>query len=247
MESRNRNQTLTPNMKNFKSLRYVTDISSLYSQGKTLGEGAFGAVKRCTRLNTKKEHAMKIIKKSSLNSNKILPTLMMNELDVLKKTNHPNIMSVVEILEDENYYYVITEILEGGELFDRITEVQSFSEKKAAYILKQVLLAINYMHKKNISHRDLKPENILLESKSIDNLEVKIADFGFASFFDPKDGLQTILGSPLYMAPELVKAQKYDEKVDIWSIGVISYMLLSGRSPFPGRDKKEINYMIVHR
>lgn len=149
---------------------------------------------------------MKIIKKTSLNQNKVLPTLMMNELDVLKKTNHPNIMNVVEILEDDMHYYVVSEILEGGELFDRITEVQSFSEKKAAYILQQVLLAINYMHKKNISHRDLKPENILLESKHVDSLEVKIADFGFASFFDPKEGLQTILGSPLYMAPELVKA-----------------------------------------
>lgn len=149
---------------------------------------------------------MKIIKKTSLNQNKVLPTLMMNELDVLKKTNHPNIMNVVEILEDDMHFYVVSEILEGGELFDRITEVQSFSEKKAAYILQQVLLAINYMHKKNISHRDLKPENILLESKHVDSLEVKIADFGFASFFDPKEGLQTILGSPLYMAPELVKA-----------------------------------------
>lgn len=132
---------------------------------------------------------MKIIKKTSLNQNKVLPTLMMNELDVLKKTNHPNIMNVVEILEDDMHFYVVSEILEGGELFDRITEVQSFSEKKAAYILQQVLLAINYMHKKNISHRDLKPENILLESKHVDSLEVKIADFGFASFFDPKEGL----------------------------------------------------------
>ena len=124
MKGKQRNQTLTPNMKNFKNLRYVEDINKIYTQGKNLGEGAFGAVKRCTRLNTKKEHAMKIIKKSSLNKNKILPTLMMNELDILKKTNHPNIMNVVEILEDEHYYYVISEILEGGELFDRITEVQ---------------------------------------------------------------------------------------------------------------------------
>jgi calcium-dependent protein kinase len=156
-------------------------------------------------------------------------------------------MNVIEILEDDFFYYVISEILEGGELFDRITKVKSFSEKKAAYILKQVLLAINYMHKKNVTHRDLKPENILLESKNLDNLEVKIADFGFSCVFDPHDGLKTVLGSPLYMAPELVKAEGYDSKVDIWSIGVISYMLLSGRSPFPGQDKKQINHMIVNR
>lgn len=100
------------------------------------------------------------------------------------------------------------------------------------------------MHKRNITHRDIKPENILLESKELDKLEVKIADFGFSCVFDPNDGLKTVLGSPLYMAPELIKAESYDEKVDIWSIGVISYMLLSGRSPFPGRDKREINRMI---
>ena len=90
------------------------------------------------------------------------------------------------------------------------------------------------MHKKNIAHRDLKPENILLESKDKNNFDVKIADFGFACLFDPHDGLTTILGSPLYMAPEIIMGQNYNEKVDIWAIGVITYMLLSGRNPFPG-------------
>jgi serine/threonine protein kinase len=90
------------------------------------------------------------------------------------------------------------------------------------------------MHKKNITHRDLKPENILLESKDRNNLEIKISDFGFSCFFDPKEGLDLVLGSPLYMAPEIILNKKYNEKVDIWSIGVISYMLLTGRNPFPG-------------
>ena len=146
-------------------------------------------------------------------------------------------MHVNEIMEDHDNYYIVTEILEGGELFDRIIDVKSFSEKKAAQILEQVLRAINYMHKQNVTHRDLKPENILLESKNVDTLDVKIADFGFSCMFDPEIGLDLVLGSPLYMAPEIIKGEVYNEKVDIWSIGVITYMLLSGRNPFPGRTK----------
>ena len=172
---------------------------------------------------------------------------MMSELTVLKKCSHPNIMNVNEILEDNNNYYIVSELLEGGELFDRILEVSKFDEMKAAFIIKQVLLAINYMHQKNITHRDLKPENILLEHQDKDRLEIKISDFGFSCFFDPKDGLDLVLGSPLYMAPEIIKGQKYNEKVDIWSIGVITYMLLSGRNPFPGKNKNEVKYLIVSK
>jgi serine/threonine protein kinase len=93
------------------------------------------------------------------------------------------------------------------------------------------------MHKQSITHRDLKPENILLESKNIDTLDIKIADFGFSCIFDPDEGLDLVLGSPLYMAPEIIEGKIYNEKVDIWSIGVITYMLLSGRNPFPGKNK----------
>lgn len=93
------------------------------------------------------------------------------------------------------------------------------------------------MHKKKIVHRDLKPENILLESKERGKLDVKISDFGFACFFDPENGLETVLGSALYMAPEIILKQNYNEKVDIWAIGVIAYMSLTGRNPFPGESK----------
>lgn len=154
-------------------------------------------------------------------------------------------MSVYEILEDDKNYYIGTELLEGGELFDRIISVKSFSEYKASYIIKQVLLAINYMHQKKIAHRDIKPENILLESKDQESLEIKISDFGFSCFFDPKKGLDLVLGSPLYMAPEIIEAKVYNEKVDIWSIGIITYMLLTGRNPFPGSNKAEVKNMIV--
>lgn len=179
-----------------------------------------------------------------MRSNPALPELMMNELSILQKCSHPNIMVANEMLEDEENYYIITELLEGGELFDRLIELGSFSEQTAAHIVKQVVLALNYMHSQNMVHRDLKPENILLESKSNDEIDVKLADFGFSCFFDPSQGMSLKLGSPLYMAPELVQGQTYNQKVDIWSMGVITYMLLSGKNPFPGRNKQETQRMI---
>lgn len=120
--------------------------------------------------------------------------------------------------------------------------MQKFSEKQAAKILHQVLLGLNYMHKKNIVHRDIKPENLLLESRDLANLNIKITDFGFAKCYDPSnfEGLDDVLGSPLYMAPEVVKKLKYDTKVDIWSLGIVTYILLSGRPPFSGKTKDEI-------
>ena len=99
-------------------------------------------------------------------------------------------------------------------------------------------MALNYMHKKNIVHRDLKPENILIES--LENLEIKLTDFGFATYFDQKGKLDEVLGSPLYMPPEIVMKQKYDAKVDVWSAGVVSFILLSGKPPFMGESKEEV-------
>lgn len=110
-----------------------------------------------------------------------------------------------------------------------------------------MLKAINYIHKLNIIHRDLKPENILLESKKVDNFDIKISDFGLSCFFDPKKGLGDHVGSPSYMAPEIIKGEKYNEKVDIWSIGVITYILLTGRLPFNGKTPDEKKRLIVNQ
>ena len=105
-----------------------------------------------------------------------------------------------------------------------------------------MLLAINYMHQMKVTHRDLKPENILLESKDLNSLDIKISDFGFSCFFDPTKGLNLVLGTPLYMAPEIILRKNYNEKVDIWSIGIITYMLLSGQSPYNGKTKEQIKH-----
>jgi calcium-dependent protein kinase len=149
-------------------------------------------------------------------------------------------MRIFELLEDDIHYYIISELIEGGELYDRICKMKIFTEKSAATILEQILLAINYMHQRNITHRDIKPENILMQAADSESLLLKMTDFGFASFYNPKKGLDEVLGSPLYMAPEIVNRQKYDSKVDIWSVGVIAYILLSGRPPFMAKSKEEI-------
>lgn len=157
------------------------------------------------------------------------------------KSDHPSLMKVFEILEDPGHYYIISELLAGGELYDRILQLKRFSEKDAANIMIQVLRGLNYMHKKNIVHRDIKPENLLLESKDTLNTNLKITDFGFAKCYDPQDGGMTeTLGSPLYMAPEIIKKLPYDSSVDIWAIGVLCYIMLSGKPPFKGKSKDEI-------
>jgi calcium-dependent protein kinase len=109
---------------------------------------------------------------------------MISELQMLQKLSHPNIMNVLELLESNENYYIVTELLEGGELFERLLEVKNYNEAKAAHIMNQVLLAVNYMHRHKMVHRDLKPQNILISN--LEKLEVKLADFGFSCVFDPK-------------------------------------------------------------
>ena len=134
----------------------------------------------------------------------------------------------------------MTELVTGGELYDHVIKVKRLDERNAADVLKQLLLALSYMHSQNIVHRDIKPENILLapeESAQPDKLNLKLTDFGFACYYSPERGLRQVLGSPLYMAPEIVQEKQYDKAVDIWSVGVIAHIVLTGCPPFYGRTK----------
>ena len=133
----------------------------------------------------------------------------MQEMDVLKKSSHPNIMEVYEFLEDDNYYYIVSELLEGGELNARVAKIGCYNEKKAAYILKQILMAVNYLHNNNVMHRDLKGSNILLVSDDLDCIDVKLADFGFSAAFDPQRGLELSIGTLKYEAPEILQRLRY--------------------------------------
>jgi len=166
--------------------------------------------------------------------------MLKNEIQILKDLDHPNIVKMFEFLEDEKRIYIVTEICKGGELFDEILNRSKFDERDAAIVMKQLLSAVNYCHKNNIVHRDLKPENILLEQDR-DLEKIKVVDFGTSLVYDMDRNLDEKLGTAYYIAPEVIK-KSYTEKCDLWSSGVILYILLSGEPPFndPRADNEAI-------
>ena len=185
---------------------------------------------------------MKIVNKKKMMATPVFAQLMEQELEVLSNTDHPHIVRHLDLLEDDINFYIISELVGGGELYDYILKVKRLSEKQAASVIRQVLLALNYMHQRNIVHRDIKPENILIDEKPEqegDSINVKLTDFGFACFFNKEDDLRYALGTPNYMAPEITKKLKYDKKVDVWSVGVVAHTILTGCCPFNGRSNKE--------
>eukprot|EP00347_Sterkiella_histriomuscorum_P020848 403336235 len=206
-----------------------------YSIGTALGTGAFGEVRKCSNRKTGAIRAVKIIRKDSLDAKE--KARFFQEIDILRQLDHPNIVRLYEVFQDEKRYYLVTELCTGGELFDEITNRSNFSEQDAAVIIKQVLSAVQYCHVKNIVHRDLKPENILMDTKN--NNQIKVIDFGTSQKFDPSKKMNQIFGTAYYIAPEVLKGE-YNEKCDLWSLGVILYILLSGKPPFDGNDDKEI-------
>lgn len=150
----------------------------------------------------------------------------------MKKIDHPNIVKLVDIYEDERFWCLVMELMKGGELFDQILEREHFSEVEARQYTKAMIDAISYCHDKDIVHRDLKPENLLLSDNSISEANIKVADFGLARLLDEDTLASTTCGTPGYVAPEVLERKKYGKECDNWSIGVITYIMLSGTPPF---------------
>lgn len=196
-----------------------------------LGKGGFGEVKKVIHKLTNNARAMKIIKRDNVDES--FMAALNSEIKILQMLDHPNIVKLYEVYQDPKNIYMITEYLEGGELFDMILKSRNFNENIAAKIMKQVLSAVAYCHSKKIVHRDLKPENLLLASN--DSFEIKVIDFGLSRTFSPDKSMYSKMGTPFYIAPEVLK-KKYNEKCDIWSCGVILYILLSGNPPFNGKN-----------
>ncbi|CAD8135986.1 unnamed protein product [Paramecium pentaurelia] len=211
-------------------------IGKFYSTGSTLGAGAYGKVWKVTHKTTGLIRAMKQIKKSSLIQEE--QQRLFAEMNILKNLDHPHIVKLYELYQDAQNYYLVTEYLSGGELFERIKAMTIFNEKKAAEYMRQILSAVMYCHEQKIVHRDLKPENILFVNDSSTST-LKIIDFGTSRKYDPSKKMTKKLGTPYYIAPEVLK-QDYNEKCDIWSCGVILYILLCGYPPFIGKTEKEI-------
>ena len=199
-----------------------------------LGSGSYGSVKKVRHKKLKEVRAMKIILKKFDNSK--------TEIDIMRKISHPNIVNIFDIYEDSKKYYIMMEICEGGELFEAISEQGAFTEQDCAYILRQILSAVSYLHSKNIMHRDIKPENIMLTkkiNKKNNRYEIKLIDFGTAKIFKKGKKETKFIGTSYYIAPEVLK-ENYDEKCDVWSCGVIMYILLCGYPPFNGNSNVDI-------
>lgn len=203
-----------------------------------LGSGAFGKVYKVRYIPLNQIRAMKVVKKDSINFQDDNQKFL-KEIEMLMNLDHPNIIKIFEYYVDDLNYYVMMEFAEGGELYDQIYQLQNFKEKHAAMIMKQILSAVCYMHSKGIVHRDLKPENIMLESKATGDFNIKLIDFGTSNFIKKNQKLSMKVGTPYYIAPEIL-AKSYTNKCDIWSVGVILYMLLSGSPPFDGTDDQSI-------
>jgi len=203
-------------------------IDERYEIGNELGRGAFSVVKLATSKRSGKKYAVKIIEKANAGQDM---ARLRTEMEILKSVRHPNIIALKEIIEDDNTLYIITELVTGGELFDKIVELGAYTESDAAELVIKMVSAIDYLHKKNIVHRDLKPENLLLKDDD-DVSEIKLADFGLSKIVGNKVMMQTACGTPGYVAPEVLQASPYDKEVDLWSIGVITYILLCGFPPF---------------
>ncbi|XP_034940146.1 calcium/calmodulin-dependent protein kinase type 1-like isoform X5 [Chelonus insularis] len=206
----------------------MSSVDEKYILKELLGTGAFSEV----RLAESKEkpgqmYAVKIIDKKALKGKE---DSLENEIRVLRRLTHPNIVQLLETFEDKHKVYLVMELVTGGELFDRIVEKGSYTEKDASGLIRQVLEAVDYMHEQGVVHRDLKPENLLYYSPDEDS-KIMISDFGLSKMED-SGIMATACGTPGYVAPEVLAQKPYGKAVDVWSIGVISYILLCGYPPF---------------
>ncbi|XP_039546074.1 MAP/microtubule affinity-regulating kinase 3 isoform X4 [Pimephales promelas] len=207
---------------------------------KTIGKGNFAKVKLARHILTGREVAIKIIDKTQLNPTSLQK--LFREVRIMKILNHPNIVKLFEVIETDKTLYLVMEYASGGEVFDYLVAHGRMKEKEARAKFRQIVSAVQYCHQKHIVHRDLKAENLLLDA----DMNIKIADFGFSNEFTIGNKLDTFCGSPPYAAPELFQGKKYDgPEVDVWSLGVILYTLVSGSLPFDGQNLKELRERVL--
>jgi len=210
-----------------------------YKFDRILGKGAFGTVRKAVNKTTGEQFAAKIIDKKKIKSE--FKTLLEREIQVMSRLNHPNIVLLEACYDTPKKVILIMELVSGGELFqDILSRQEPYYERDAADIVRQLFSALEYMHSLGIAHRDLKPENLLLSS---DKKTIKISDFGFSK--EEGDTLKTACGTALYVAPEVLTDMQYDTSCDVWSIGVITYILLSAHIPFDGSNEQEIFQKIM--
>uniref|UniRef100_A0A4W4ECP2 non-specific serine/threonine protein kinase n=1 Tax=Electrophorus electricus TaxID=8005 RepID=A0A4W4ECP2_ELEEL len=208
---------------------------------KTIGKGNFAKVKLARHILTGREVSSEIWGLRFLLPS-LLTSILHLEVRIMKILNHPNIVKLFEVIETEKTLFLVMEYASGGEVFDYLVAHGRMKEKEARAKFRQIVSAVQYCHQKHIVHRDLKAENLLLDA----DMNIKIADFGFSNEFTVGNKLDTFCGSPPYAAPELFQGKKYDgPEVDVWSLGVILYTLVSGSLPFDGQNLKELRERVL--
>ncbi|KAG1934857.1 death-associated protein kinase 3 [Pimephales promelas] len=217
------------------------DVELCYEMGEELGSGQFAIVRKCKEKSSGTEYAAKFIKKRRLSSSRrgVSREEIEREVNILREIQHSNIITLHDIFENKTDVILILELVSGGELFDFLAEKESLTEEEATQFLKQILDGVFYLHSKRIAHFDLKPENIMLLDKNVPNPRIKLIDFGIAHQIKDGNEFKNIFGTPEFVAPEIVNYEPLGLEADMWSIGVITYILLSGASPFLGETKQE--------
>lgn len=213
-----------------------SDLENAYKMTRDLGSGNFAVVKEAIRKKDGEKVAIKIINKALCEGKE---DMIETEVAILRKVRHPNIVGLYEDFDTKDKLYLVLQLVTGGELFDRIVEEGQFTEKDASRIVKQMTSAIDYLHDMGIVHRDLKPENLLFKTDAAD-ADIMVADFGLSKLVNDATVLNTACGTPNYVAPEILKQAGYSMPVDMWSLGVITYILLCGYPPFYDESDPEL-------
>ena len=229
---------------NLKKATGYTNLLDIYDVKEKLGNGKFGLVKLGINKHTKEKVAIKIMNKKKIDSSDI--ELMRTEIEILKICQHPNIIRLYDIFENIDYIYIIMEYCPGGDLFSYLEQRKfKISEERAAIIMNKICEAVFYFQSYfGVIHRDLKPENVLLTSSS-DDSDIRILDFGLSKISTPNEKCTEPYGTLTYCAPEIILDEPYNKEVDMWSIGVMTYLMISGRLPFNGEDENKIAREIV--
>ncbi|XP_015199198.1 death-associated protein kinase 3 [Lepisosteus oculatus] len=216
-------------------------VEEFYEIGEELGSGQFAIVRRCREKSTGQEYAAKFIKKRQSRASRrgVRREEIEREVGILQHLQHPNIVTLHDVFENRTDVVLILELVSGGELFDFLAQKESLSEEEATQFIKQILDGVHYLHTRKIAHFDLKPENIMLLDKNVPLPRIKLIDFGLAHKIEDGVEFKNIFGTPEFVAPEIVNYEPLGLAADMWSIGVITYILLSGASPFLGESKQE--------
>jgi len=220
-------------------------VDEKYDLGKELGRGGFSVVREAVNKITKEKVAVKFIEKKFVDQEEL--KLLQREIDIMARVQHRNVLRLFEIFDTAQQLSLVMELVNGGELFYKIVDKGSYSEMEARDIVRQLVEGVDYLHNQGIAHRDLKPENLLCSELDDGKMVIKIADFGLSKAFSGESALETSCGTPDYAAPEVLRMDgAYDKSVDLWSIGVITYVLLCGFPPFYGKSQAQLFEKILN-